>query len=361
MPNRKTRYRHLNQKDRDRLQALRDERVKQKEIARILGVDPGTVSREIARNRRKYRKRKRVKNKNARYEAGVADHKAYVRRKYAKYQGMHIVEDKALRAYIVHKLKKHWGPDEISGRMKRDHEPFFASKTAIYAWLRTVYGQRWCPYLYSKRYYARKRTGDAKKRRLIPHRIGIEARPLGATNRTRYGHYEGDTMVSGKKTGSKAALSVVSERKTKYLDARKIPNMKPRSHENAVQAMIASKKILSMTYDNGIENTTHEALSVPAFFCDPYSSWQKGGVENGIRMIRRFIPKGVDIDRYSDDDIKRIVAILNAKPRKSLGYQTPYEAMVEHKLFINKKNPRRGNCTWGLNSAKPPSCIIAYL
>jgi IS30 family transposase len=339
MPKQEKKYRHLGQKDRDRLQALRDEGVKQKEIARILEVDPATISREIARNQRKYRKRRKVKNRNARYEAGVADHKAYVRRKYAKYQGMQIVENKDLKQYIVKKLKKHWGPDEIAGRMKRDHEPFFASKTAIYAWLRTVYGQRWCPYLYSKRYYARRRHATAKKKQLIPHRIGIEERPLGATNRTRYGHYEGDTMVSGKKTGSKAALSVVSERKAKYLDARKIPNMKPCSHGNAVQAMIESKKILSMTYDNGIENTTHEKLTIPVFFCDPYSSWQKGGVENGIRMIRRFIPKGVDINRYSDDDIRRIIEILNAKPRKSLGYQTPYEAMVENNLFKNKKIP----------------------
>jgi IS30 family transposase len=339
MPKQEKRYRHLDQKDRDRLQALRDEGVTQKEIAKILGVDPGTISREIARNRRKYRKKKNVKNRNARYEAGVADHKAYIRRKYAKYQGMHIVEDKTLRTYIVKKLKRHWGPDEIAGRMKRDKEPFFASKTAIYAWLRTVHGQRWCPYLCSKRYYARRRNGTAKKRHLIPHRIGIEERPLGATNRTRYGHYEGDTMVSGKKTGSKAALSVISERKTKYLDARKIPNMKPRSHGAAVREMIREKKTLTMTYDNGIENTTHEKLPVPVFFCDPYSSWQKGGVENGIRMIRRFIPKGVDIDRYSDDDISKIVSILNAKPRKSLDYRTPYEAMVEHKLFINKKIP----------------------
>ena len=333
------RYRHLDQKDRDRLQALRDVGTKQKEMARVLGVNPATISREIARNRRKYRKKKNVKNRHARYEAGVADHKAYVRRKYAKYQGMHIVENKDLKKYIVRKLKKHWGPDEIAGRMKRDQEPFFASKTAIYGWLRTVYGQRWCPYLYSKRYYPRKRTGKAKKRQLIPHRIGIERRPQGATNRTRYGHYEGDTMVSGKKTGSKAALSVISERKTKFIDARKISNMKPRSHSIAVREMIGEKKTLTMTYDNGIENTTHEELPVPAFFCDPYSSWQKGGVENGIRMIRRFIPKGVDINRYSDDDVKRIVDILNAKPRKSLNYQTSYEVMVEHNLFKNKKIP----------------------
>jgi IS30 family transposase len=334
-------YEQLTEKKRDRLQALRSEGVKQNRIAEILRVDPSTISREIKRNRRKYRKKKKVKNKNARYEADVAQHKAYLRRKYAKYQGKNIIENKALRKYIVKKLKKHWNPDEISGRMKEDQEPFYASKTAIYAWLRTADGAHWCKCLYTKRYYVKPRKEKATKRQLIPNRIGIKERPLGATNRTRYGHYEGDTMVSGKKTGSKTALSVIYERKAKYIDARKIKNMKPRSHGGAVKAMIKEKYALTMTYDNGIENTTHEELGIQAYICDPYSSWQKGGVENAIHMIRYFIPKGVDIGQYSDDDIRRIIKILNGKPRKSLRYKTPYEVMVEKKLFKNKKIPSR--------------------
>ncbi|MEK9179913.1 MAG: IS30 family transposase [Patescibacteria group bacterium] len=332
-------YRHLSQADRDRLQALRDAGTSQEEIARILKVDPSTISREISRNRRKYRKKKNIKNKNARYEAGVAEHKAYLRRKYAKYQGKRINEDNALRRYIVRRIKRRWGPDEISGRMKRDREPFYASKTAIYEWLRTVYGQRWCPYLYSGRYYARRRKEKAPKKQMIPHRIGIEHRPLGATNRTRYGHYEGDTMVSGKKTGSKAALAVVYERKAKYLDARKISSLAPRKFTAGVNEMMQNQNAASISLDNGIENREHETIVVPGFFCDPYSSWQKGGVENGIKMIRRFIPKGVDLAQYSDDDVKTIIEILNGKPRKSLNYATPKEIMVERNLFTNKKSP----------------------
>ncbi len=331
-------YRHLAQTDRDRLQALRDVGTKQNEIATILKVDSSTISREISRNRRKYRKKKNIKNKNARYEASVAEHKAYVRRKYAKYQGKRINEDDNLRIYIIAKLKQHWGPDEISGRMKRDYEPFYASKTAIYEWLRTVYGQRWCPYLYSRRYYARRRKDKAAKKQMISHRIGIEHRPLGATNRTRYGHYEGDTMVSGKKTGSRAALAVVYERKAKYLDARKISSLAPKKFTAGVNDMITDKNAKTISLDNGIENREHEQIVVPGFFCDPYSSWQKGGVENGIKMIRRFIPKGVDVSEYSDEDIRSIIELLNGKPRKSLNYATPKEIMVEQ-LFKNKKSP----------------------
>ncbi len=329
-------YRHLTQADRDRIQALRDAGTKQKEIAKILEVDSATISREIARNRRRYRKKKNIKNKNARYEASVANHKAYVRRKYAKYQGQKINDNDKLRSYIISKLKKYWGPDEISGRMRKERKPFYASKTAIYQWLRSAYGQRWCRYLYSRRCYVKRRKGKASKKQMIPNRIGIEHRPLGATNRTRYGHYEGDTIVSGKKTGSTAALAVAYERKAKYADARKISSLAPNKFTNSTNEMLENKKAKSLSLDNGIENKEHEKIVVPAFFCDSYSSWQKGGVENINKMIRRFIPKGVDLNKYSDDDVRDILKIINGKPRKSLGYATPIEIMIKYNLFIKK-------------------------
>ncbi|MEK7591759.1 MAG: IS30 family transposase [Patescibacteria group bacterium] len=341
MPKKHTKrsYRHLAQADRDRLQALRDTATKQAEIAKILKVDPSTISREIARNRRKYRKRKKIKNKKARYEAGVANHKAYVRRKYAKYQGKKINENQELKEYIIKKLKKYWNPDEIAGKLKRDGKLLYASKTAIYEWLRTSFGDRYCRYLYSGRHYRRRHRGKAQKKQMIPHRIGIEARPLGATNRTRYGHYEGDTMVSGRKTGSKTALAVIYERKAKYLDARKIVSLAPKQFAASVNEMMMEKQARTVSLDNGIENRDHETLLVPAYFCHPYHSWEKGGVENGIKMIRRFLPKGIDLALRSSDDVKYIIDVLNDKPRKSLGYATPREIMIEKNLFKNKKIP----------------------
>ena len=105
--------------------------------------------------------------------------------------------------------------------------------------------------------------------------------------------------------------------------------------------MMENKNAKSISLDNGIENREHEAIVVPGFFCDPYSSWQKGGVENGIKMIRRFVPKGIDLAWYSDNDVRDIIEILNGKPRKSLGYAMPKEIMVENNLFKNKKIPVR--------------------
>ncbi len=269
----------------------------------------------------------------------MADHKAYVRRKYAKYQGKKINENEDLKKYIIEKLKRCWNPDEIAGKLKRDRVAFYVSKTAIYEWLRTSWGDRYCRYLYLGRHYRKRRRGKAQKRQIIPHRIGIEGRPLGATNRTRYGHYEGDTMVSGRKTGSKIALAVIYERKAKYIDARKINSLAPKRFAASVNDMLAEKYAQTVSLDNGIENREHETILVPAYFCQPYHFWEKGGVENGIKMIRRFLPKGTDLALCSDDEVEYIIDVLNDKPRKSLGYATPREIMVEKNLFKNKKIP----------------------
>ena len=324
-------YHHLAQTDRDRIQALRDAGTRQKEIAKILKVDPSTISREIARNRRKYRKKKRVKNKNARYEADVAEHKAYARRKYAKYQGKKIEERPALRNYIKSCLRRFWNPDEIAGRMKETKQPFYASKTAIYEWLRGVWGQRYVKYLYSRRYYAKKRKIKMSVKSMIPNRTSIHDRPAAAE--TEYGHYEADTFVSGRNTGSAVAVAIAIETKADYIAMKKLRRMKPKLFAAAVRGMRRTVIMKSATMDNGIENRDHEDIGTDTFFCDPYSSWQKPHVENVIRLVRRFIPKGSDLSKVTETKIARVARILNHKPRKSLGYKTPYEIMVEHNLF----------------------------
>lgn len=327
-------YVHLNQTKRDRIEALFSSGHKQKEIARILDVDKSTISREKKRNRKKIRAKGGTRD--GPYLASLAHHKAYVRRHDARYQGKKINENDALQAYIIEKLKAYWSPDVISGRMKKERKPFYASKTAIYEWLRTARGVQNCKYLFSRRYYKKKRRNNKTKKALIPNRRGLTERPKGATNRTRYGHFEEDTVVSGKKTGSKVSLAVIYERKAKYACLRKIDTLSPVLHNRAITSMTSSfSKTLSITFDNGIENTKHELLNVPTFFCDPYSSWQKGGVENVNKAIRQFIQKGSDIANYSDDYIARIEKILNQRPRKSLKYLTPREVMEKHHLLAN--------------------------
>jgi len=331
----KEKYCHLTQNDRDRIEALLSSGHKQKEIALVLKKNKSTISREVQRNRLKIRAR--GGNKDGPYEAAKAHHKAYVRRRNSKYYGKTINTNKELEEYIISRLKKHWSPDEISGRMKEDKLPFYASKTAIYDWMYSAWGQRYKKYLYLQRHTKKKNKEIKLKRDLIPNRTGIEMRPEGASNKTRYGHYEGDTIVSGKRHLSKVSLSVIYERKAKYIEVRKIDSLKPKMFVGSVKEMKKGlRKTLSLTLDNGIENRQHEEIGIPIYFCDPYSSWQKGGVENANKMIRRFIPKGSDISNYSDKEIAEIVRILNNKPRKSLDYKTPYEVMIKHGLLTKK-------------------------
>ena len=333
-------YGHFTQHERDRLQAMLEGGCKQKDIAEVLNRDPGSISREIKRNRR--RRHKNGRTYYGRYQATIAGNKSYVRRKYSKYQGKKINENKELEKYIIAGLKGFCNPDEISGRMKIDRLPFYASKTAIYEWLYSEWGQRYCRYLPSKQYNPKKRRKHPKgKRQIIPNRTGIEMRPMEINDNNVYGHCEADTIVSGKKTGSKAALTVVRQRKGQYLGLRKIPSMKPKVFKKSILDIKKTQIALSFTMDNGLENREHEQFGVPTYFCDAYSSWQKGRVENINRMIRRFFPKGCDINDYSDEYVRMVEDILNNKPRKSLGYKTPREIMLENNLLIKKTEAQK--------------------
>lgn len=343
--NKRVKYTHLNQFDRDRIEILLIAGYKQKEIAKVLKRDKSTISREITRHRRVRRgfRGKSLLNKKAgKYEAVLAQHKAYVKRKYAKWQGQTVESHKELKKYVITGLKNHLNPDEIAGRMKLEGKPFYASKNSIYRWLYSFYGKEYGCYLVSQRVRVKKRKPQAK-RVLIPNRIGIEHRSIDVNN--EFNHYESDTIVSKK---SKISLAVFYERKTKYVNLRKIRNLKPNSFNGALIDMKKGiKKIKSLTLDNGIENRYWEELGIEkVYFCDPYSSWQKGGVENVNRMIRKYIPKGSDIAQYSAKYIQNIINILNNKPRKSLGYKTPYEVMLENDLlnknFIKKLKKQPG-------------------
>ncbi len=322
-------WHQLTDKQRDRIEALFDAGETQKEIANILKVNPSTVSRE--------RKRKR---KDGRYDAAAAHHKARVKRLYSKYQGMKVEEDSDLKTHLIAELRRKRSPDEIAGRMKRERMSFYASKNAIYKWLYSVYGQRYCPLLCTRRY--RKRKQKKKTRRvMIPNRKSIDLRPLGAANKTRYGHYEGDTIVAPKRAQNTEAIAIAVERKTKLVIAAKIPSLSPREMTGAVNRFAEEAFMASMTLDNGIENKHHEQWNVSAFFADPHSPWQKPLVENAIGLLRRWrFRKGTDWAAVSESKLQGAISFLNYKYRKSLNYQCAAEVAAAHGI-IKQKYPRR--------------------
>lgn len=298
-------------------------------IARALGRSPNTIAAELKRNSCVV----------GRYEASRAKQKAYVRRKYAKYQGKKIQEQNELRSFIVLKLTEHWNPDEVAGYLKANPQlGMYASKTAIYEWLRSPWGQQYCPLLHSKHYNRKPRKQNTTTRSMIPDRVSIWERPLAALDRQQIGHAEYDSVVSSKRSGSTAALAVVTERSTRLVRAQLVPSLKPGSYATAVIRLTRDLRLRSLTTDNGIENRQHRFVTkktgTPVFFTDPYSSWQKGGVENANKMLRRYFPKGTDFSTVTQTDVVNALTRINNKPRKILGYKSSLQVAKEKGLIL---------------------------
>jgi len=316
-----TKGKDLTKAERLEIGILLEKGYSQRAIGRALGRGHNTVSYEIQKN-----------STNGIYDPLKADAKARVHKHYRRLAWSKINESPELERIVVKKLKAHCNPDEIAGWLKREKKYGYVSKTAIYAWLRTARGERYCEYLYSKRKRVKRRRPKAKKA-LIPNRVSISKRSLGAIHRSRSGHWERDTVVGRK--GTPGGIAAAQERKSRLITAVKVASMRPTEHLAADRAMFEHVKTLSVTRDNGIENREHEALGIPSFFCDPYSSWQKGGIENANKMLRRYFPKGTDFSTITQQQIDRACAIINNKPRKILGYRSALEVALEANLIKN--------------------------
>ena len=282
-----------------------------REIAETMERSPNTISYELRKNK-----------VEGEYNPKKAESKSMLRKRMRRFRWMKIEEDNELKRYVIESLQNKWNPDEISGRMRLERKNFQISKNSIYRWLYSNRGQKYCHLLYSKRYYRKKRKGS-KKRTLIQNRVDISRRFLGANNLTRYGHWEKDAVVSRQEIS--ASLAVAAERKSRFMQARKVGNMSPVDNEIATRKMLEQKKAISITRDNGIENTRHGETEIQSFFCEPYSSWQKGSVENANKLIRVFFPKGTDFRFITQMEVDRAITIINEKPRKILGYRSALE------------------------------------
>ena len=316
-------YTHYTLSDRLELSILLKKGYSNRQIGIAIGRSHTSIGREIKEN-----------STNGEYDPYKAHHKAYRKRKYSKYQGMKIADCTELELYVKRSLKLGLTPEQIAGRLKEvDHHLPYVSREGIYKWLYSAYGQAYCQYLPSKQYRKKRRRGKKTKREMIPNRISIHERPLAANERHEFGHFEADTVVSGKKYGS-VSLNVVVERRSRFVKLKKLSNLKPETTNRALRKSMKSfTKISSLTLDNGIENKWHERLHLLVFFCDAYASWQKGAVENVNLRIRRFIPKGANIADCSEKQIQKIEDWLNHTPRKCLNYKTPYEIMSQENLL----------------------------
>ncbi len=317
-------FKHLTQYERDRIEKLRFHLTSIVDIAKILGRDKGTISREV----------KKHTNKHHRYKATKAQELAEGKRVGSKVIGMKIEGNPDLKRYIITELKRLRSPDEIAGRMKREGVIPRVGTNARYKWLYSENGKPYCQYLCTRktRKVKQSRLG---KRTLIPNRISIKQRPDDNTQI----HAESDLFVSPTRLHSKPVGHLVILPDTKLLVGTFLPNKSPKTMVDSIHQVEALLPISTWTLDNGIENVYHEQFSVPAYFCTPGSPWQKPHVENSIGLTRRwFIPKGTDLETVPEDTFQSMLHVFNHKYRKSLGYQSAYEVSLERGIL--KKIPR---------------------
>jgi len=315
-------YKQLSQEEREHIADLLSEGNSLGAIAKILGRNKGTISRELSRNSApEYR----------RYTPCRAHARACGRKTEANTHER--LKNDFIRQYVRDGLEQGWSPEQISGRIRIDHPGCSVNHEAIYQYIYHPQNpQRLEMITLLRRAYKKRRNkgiGRKVRKTKIPNRISIDDRPKSIENRNRYGHWEGDSMVSRK---SKVALNTLAERKSRLVLITKL-SRKGAAETN--KAIINRLKKLpaqgrqTLTLDNGTENAKHEQLStrlgIKCYFAHPYSSWERGTNENLNGLIRWYLPKGTDFSKITPEQIARIEYLLNSRPRKCLGYKTPLE------------------------------------
>lgn len=248
------------------------------------------------------------------------------------------LDEGALRDYVVRRLGKGWSPETISGRLKRVNSQITVCPETIYRFIydKETRGERYHEFL--RRGHKRReswfgRSTQTRKRLEIPNRLNISLRPDEATKRKTVGHLETDLMEGLRKTGG--AVSVTVDRKSGLVMLDKLLSKESAERiQRLVERLTKYPKTMrkTMTMDNGTENMEHEKLQKEldclTFFCNPYHSWEKGTVENTIGLVRSWIPKRTDLTTITQVDLNAIMLELNHRPRKRLGYLTPYEVTL---------------------------------
>jgi len=313
-------YKHLTLQERYLINAYK--RIKtQKEIAEMVGVHPSTISRELKRGRGKIGKDYWV----------IYSHNKALKRQIEKSKNSNL----KLTAETIKLIKKYlqieYSPEQIAATLTlKYHQPI--SHVTIYKYIyinRLAEGK-----LYKQlRHKGKRRVKYASKRKSrIKDRISIHQRPELVEDKTRLGDFEIDTIIGA---GRKGAIVTIVDRKSMYLKLPIPCSKNSKIVANEIKRLLYpfKKKVHTITTDNGLEFAQHKkiskALKCDFYFCDPYSSWQRGLNENINGLIRQYIPKGSNFENISKKQIRHIEERLNHRPRKSLGWKTPYEVFHE--------------------------------
>jgi len=374
--------RYLSFAEREEIALLKAQDHGVREIARRIGRDPSTISRELRRNAA-------TRASQRGYRAGVAQWKAQQAAKRPK--PAKLATNPVLHDYVEQRLsgavtdaegrpipgpnvpwvgRRHgrradrrwgtaWSPEQISNRLTVDFpedESMRISHETIYQSL-YVQGRG----ALNRELSACLRTGRALRvprartqgrgKKFVTDEVKISQRPAEVTDRAVPGHWEGDLIIGL----NKSAIGTLVERTTRYtmllhlppMDGHRIlapiKNGPPLAGHGAqaVNVAIAAQFATlpnqlrrSLTWDQGSELAQHVQLKIDTglqvYFCDPHSPWQRGTNENTNGLLRQYFPKGTDLSRWSNEDLTAVTATLNSRPRKTLQWRTPAEAFTDH-------------------------------
>lgn len=292
-----------------------------KEIALVIRKSKSSISDEIKRN-------SGGKEKYDAYDAHGNAEMRWLNKKKRKKLEISF----GLREYVIEKIEKDWAPEQIAGVLREEAKgKTVISHETIYQFVYSDEGKKlklW-KHLRHKKRPERQAWGSRKKRTIIPNRVSIQQRPQVINRRERFGDFEGDLMVF---SSSSKALAVFVERCTRKIFSVLNDDKTAKEMEYALHEMVCSAGIHlvnSITFDNGGENVCHEKIredyeyKFTTYFCDPYSSWQKGAVENANKLLRQYFPRDISPELLTQDYVDTIVQKINNRPRKCLKYSTP--------------------------------------
>lgn len=317
-------YRRVTAEDRFQLKTYLSAGLNQSEIAVKLGFNKSTISRELSRNTggRGYR----IKQAQRLSEGRQA------------WRGLPRKLDKPMQKILDVLLAKKWSPEQISERLQLEGQATVSHET--------IYRYVYADYKSGGRLFTNLRFSHRKRRSRFPRRnrdrrgiiqdaISIEDRPVEANRRAKNGHWERDTMFGKDKHNS---VLILADRKSRYLKLAKLPR------RTAAFTLAKTKELLhrlpkrTMTNDRGKEFTDHQQLTkdlgIPVFFCHPYSSSERGTVENRIGILRQYLPKGTNLKYLKHKTLKIIEYELNNRPMKCLDWRTPYEVLFKRNVAL---------------------------
>ena len=332
----------LTVEQREEIALLHAAKVSKAEIARVIGCHRATVGRELVRGSTVF------PDRLPRYRAVTAqlaaDHRA------RRVRGGKLVANPRLHEKVQDLLEDELSPEQISAQLKIDfpddaemrvsHETIYR---ALYVQGRGELRRDLHKRLRTGRAVRKVRRVEGERRGRIPGMVNISERPAEVADRAVPGHWEGDLIMGS--TASNSAIGTLVERATRFVMLLHLPE--GHGADAVAAAMVDTMSRLpetlrrTLTWDQGHEMTSHPAIAAATgldiYFCDPHSPWQRGTNENTNGLLRQYFPKSTDLSVYQLDYLDHVAAKLNRRPRKTLGWRTPAQALDE--LLSNPPKP----------------------